>query len=307
MNNILYIINPAGNGGAALKAWESFKACCKEPTDPECVAFTNHPGHARELAAGGNGYDVIVAAGGDGTVGEVICGIMDGREPRPRLAVIPCGTGNDVAQNAGIFSITDAATALQEGSARAFDLIRIDRQGEQRHAFLFANVGFSSIPKMKPWMKRLLGSTGAYNLATLLQIIAYRAPHMRVQVDGREHAGKTFMVIAGNAEYAAGGCMRICPGASTDDGELNINIIKSASIYRVVTRFLAGIAKGTHINEPEISYFTGRNIEVQSEPPALLDIDGELFGTTPATITVCPRALNIVCNQNGKPANGGSP
>jgi diacylglycerol kinase (ATP) len=118
---------------------------------------------------------------------------------------------------------------------------------------------------------------------------------MVVRVDGKEHVGKTYLVVAGNSEYAAGGCMRLSPGAITDDGVLNISIMKSASIYKVVTKLFAGIAAGTHINEPEVSYFTGRNIEVRSEPAAVLDLDGELFGTTPATISVCPLALEILC------------
>ena len=302
LNKVLYIVNPAGNGGAGMKVWETFKSSWADPIDSAHVMFTERPGHAREIAASCNGYAIIAAVGGDGTVGEVISGIMDRQKPRPRLAVIPCGTGNDIAQNAGIFSVADATAALRDDNPRSFDLIRVDRpvdgRTEHRHAFLFANTGFSSIPMMKPWMKRLLGATGAYYLATLLQTIAYRPPHMVVRVDGKEYAGNTFLVIAGNAERAAGGCMRICPGAITNDGELNISIIKSVSVYKVVTKLFACIAKGTHINEPEVSYFTGKKIEVQSSPPALLDLDGELFGTTPATISVCPLALEVVCRTS---------
>jgi len=310
MNSVLYIINPAGNGGAGLKVWEAFKSASVDSIDPAHVVFTERPGHAREIATASNGYDIVAAVGGDGTVGEVISGIMDRPEPIPRLAVIPCGTGNDIAQNAGIFSVADAATALREGTPHAFDLIRVDRQvdgrDEHRTAFLFSNVGFSSIPKMKPWMKRLLGATGAYYLATFLQTIAYRPPHMVVRIDGKEYVGPTFLVIAGNAEYAAGGCMRISPGASTNDGVLNISIIESMSAYKVVTKLFASIANGTHIKESGVSYFTGRNIEVQSEPPALLDLDGELFGTTPATISVSPLALEVLCVQgNMSPPKGG--
>jgi len=308
MNNVLNIINPAGNGGAGLNVWESFKEAWAEPIDPANVVFTDRPGQARDIAAAGNGYDILAAAGGDGTVGEVLSGIMDRPEPRPRLAIIPCGTGNDIAQNAGIFSEADAIDALRKGTSHAFDLIRIDRQvdghDEHRYAFLFANAGFSSIPMLKPWMKRILGATCAYYLATLLQTIVYRSPHMVVRIDGREHVGQTFLVVVGNAEYAAGGCMRIAPGASTNDGVLNVSIIESVSIYKVVTKLFASIAKGTHINEPEVSYFTGRKIEVHSEPPAVLDLDGELFGTTPATISVCPSVVEVICSKNVRTRSG---
>jgi len=297
---MLYIVNPAGNGCAGMKVWETFKSSWAELIDSAHVMITESPGHAREIAESCNGYEIIAAVGGDGTVGEVISGIMDKQEPRPRLAVIPCGTGNDIARSAGIFSIVDAVAALREGYSRAFDLVRVDGQvdgrKEHRHAFLFGNAGFTSIPMMRPWMKRLLGATGAYYLAALLQVLAYRAPHMTVRVDGREYAGQTYLVVAGNSEWVAGNSMRLSPGAITDDGELNVAIIPSASIYMVVTKLFPHITKGTHIDDPGISYFTGRKIEVQSEPPAVLDLDGELFGTTPATFSVCPLALEVVCH-----------
>jgi diacylglycerol kinase (ATP) len=144
-------------------------------------------------------------------------------------------------------------------------------------------------------MKRLLGATRAYYLATFLQVLAYRAPHMTVRVDGREQVGPTYLLIVGNAEWAAGGSMRICPGACTDDGELNLVIISPTSIFRIVTKLFSSIAKGTHIDLPEVDYFTGKKIEVHSEPPSIVDIDGELFGTTPASFSVCPLALEVIC------------
>ncbi|VGO19957.1 diacylglycerol/lipid kinase family protein [Pontiella sulfatireligans] len=298
MDNILYIINPAGHGGAGMKAWGAFNAVWADPIDPAHVVITERPGHAREIAAAGEDYKIIAAVGGDGTVGEVISGIMDRPGPKPKLAVIPCGTGNDIARHAGIHSPADAAAALRSGQHRSFDLVRVDGtldgSNAHRHAFLFANAGFSSTLRIKPWMKRVLGATGAYYLATLLEVLTFRAPRMTVRVDGEEYAGPTFLVVAGNAEWVAGGSMRLSPGAVTDDGELNVTIIPALSTFKIITQ-LGRIAKGTHINEPGVSYFTGRKIEVHSEPPSILDLDGEGFGTTPAIFTVCPLALELVC------------
>lgn len=298
MNNTRYIINPEGSGGAGLKRWERFKAIRKGPIDPAQVALTTHAGHARELASSFDGCDTIVVAGGDGTIGEVISGIMDRSEPRPKLGIIPCGTGNDIARNVGILSMDDAVAALCYSTPRSFDLIKINRtvdnQTETRHAFLFANAGFSAIPMMKPWMKRLLGATGAYYFSTLLQALGYHPPKMEVSVDGKQFNGELFLVMAGNAEYAGGGSMRIAPDARTDDGQLNISIIQSIPKLKLITQLFSSIANGTHIHEPEVSYFTGKKITVNSTPPAPLDLDGELFGTTPATFTICPNALTIL-------------
>jgi diacylglycerol kinase (ATP) len=226
---------------------------------------------------------------------------MEQEGSKSKLAIIPGGTGNDIARNAGIFSVADAVSALHARHTRVFDLLRVDCQinGGQGYgySFLFGNVGFSAVPMIKSWMKRALGAKGAYYLGVFLQILAYRAPHMTVRTEDQEYAGRTYMVVAGNAEWCSGGSMRISPGALTDDGELNIIIVPSLSKFKVITKLFSRIATGEHINTPGVSYFPGRRIEVYSNPSAVLDLDGDLFGTTPATFTICPRSLRIICPQ----------
>ena len=100
MSKSLYIINPAGHGGVGPRVWEEFKTLWSDLIDPEHIVITERPGHAREIVVSTQGYDIFTAIGGDGTVGEVISGIMEHPEPRPRLAIIPAGTGNDIARNA---------------------------------------------------------------------------------------------------------------------------------------------------------------------------------------------------------------
>ncbi|MCP4453899.1 MAG: diacylglycerol kinase family lipid kinase [Planctomycetes bacterium] len=299
MNKHLYIINPAGHGGKGNAAWDAFKTLWPDPINPERVMVTGRPGHAREIATAIQGYDVLVAVGGDGTIGEIMSGIMDRQGPKPRLALIPTGTGNDIGRNIGILSLADAVAALQRAQACPFDLVRIDCQidGVPGHGygFLFGMVGFSAIPMMKPWMKRLLGPKSAYYLATFLQILAYRAPRMTINTRDRRFNERTYMVIAGNAEYAAGGSMRVSPEALTDDGLMNVTVIPHRSRLNVVTRLFPRIATGTHINEPGVAYFTDRCVEVHSDPPAVIDVDGDLFGTTPATFTLCQHAIQILC------------
>ncbi len=298
MNEILYIINPAGQGGAGTRTWERFRQSWPDPIGPHHVRVTERPGHAREIAAAIEGYGIIVAVGGDGTVGEVMSGIMDRQGAHPRLAIIPGGTGNDIALSLGIRSIEDGVRALREGRARAVDLIRVDGQVEgkpcHRHAFLFGAVGFSSYPMVKPWMKRLLGPRGAYYLGTLLKAFIYQPPQMTIRTEEGVQRGRTWVVVVGNADKSAGGSMCLAPGARIDDGELNITIIPAGQKFKMITRLMPKIASGSHTNAPGISYFPGKWIEIDSEPPALLDLDGDFFGMTPATITVCPRMLEVM-------------
>jgi diacylglycerol kinase family enzyme len=91
--------------------------------------------------------------------------------------------------------------------------------------------------------------------------------------------------------------MCLSPGASLDDGLLNISIFRSQSKLRMVMKLMPKIASGEHVNESNISYFLGRKIEIDSNPSAILEFDGDLFGTTPATFTVCPGALQVMTTE----------
>ena len=88
--------------------------------------------------------------------------------------------------------------------------------------------------------------------------------------------------------------MCIAPGASIDDGELNITVVPVKSKFAMITKLLPKVATGDHIKEPGVLYFPARKVEIECSPPGLMDLDGDVFGTTPATFTVCPRSLEIL-------------
>jgi YegS/Rv2252/BmrU family lipid kinase len=303
MRKILFVINPAGHGGAGIQVWEQFQSKWPDRIAAEDVHFTERQGHAREIAASAEGYDVLAAVGGDGTVGELMSGVIEHRQPHPKLAVIPAGTGNDIARNLGAFPFENAVAALHGDHARAVDLMRIDCQLDgrtaYRYAFLMGTVGFSAQPMVRPWMKRLLGPAGAYYLGVFLQIIAYRAPSMTVRWGEREHSGRVWIVTVGNVERTSGGTMCVAPGASYDDGELNVAVIPSRAKLTMLTKMLPKAPSGAWVREPGALYFPAKRIEVDSDPPGILDVDGDLFGTTPATFTVCPRAVQVLCPRRG--------
>ena len=292
------MLNPAGHGGTGLAAWERFLDLWQEPVEPGDVIVTERAGHAREIAASRDDRDLFVAVGGDGTANEIMSGIMTRDEPRPRLAIIPGGTGNDIAREAGIGSIEDSAVALREGRDREFDIIRVTYRAshgeEKAYAFLHGIAGFSSIPMVRPWMKRLLGPKGAYYLGTLLQIVAYRPPQMSVVSEHGNYSGRAYIVVAGNAERSSGGGMRLSPGARTDDGEMNVSVIPAQSRLKMTTRMFPKISSGGHVREPGVLYFQAKELTVQSNPPVPLEVDGDMFGTTPVAFRVCPRALRIL-------------
>ena len=123
--------------------------------------------------------------------------------------------------------------------------------------------------------------------------MAYRPPLMSVVWDDGDYSGRAYVVVAGNAERSAGGGMRLSPGARTDDGELNVSVIPAQTRLKMALRMFPKISSGDHVKEPGVLYFPVREITVESDPPVPLEVDGDLFGTTPVKLHVCPGALRI--------------
>ena len=313
MGSTLYIVNPAAHGGSRVGAWDRFRSQWPDEIDPADVRRTEGPEHATRIAAECEGCDVIAAVGGDGTVNEIVQGIMDRPEPRPRLVVIPAGTGNDIARNVGLRSVEDAVAALKGDCVKSHDLIGIDcRAGGEpahRYGFLYGNVGFSPRPMLRPWMKRILGPKVTYYLATLLQFLVFRAPRMTARWQEGEYDDIAWIIMVCNAERTGGDSMCIAPGARTDDGELNVTIVPARPKPVMIAKVLPKVPTGAHIHEAGIQYFPTTKIEVTTDPPVLLEIDGEIFGATPATFTVCPGAIQVLTppGGDGEGAGGSRP
>ena len=265
------------------------------------AALTESAGHATRLAkSNAPDFEIIAALGGDGTVNEVANGLM-AVEPgeRPALATLPVGTGNDVALTYGLAHFESAIDALAKGSTRTLDVIRVqlmrDGKSVTRHALLFVAAGFAAevIRKTGPRVKRIFGRRFSYSVGLFRALASFRAPEFSVKWDGGETSGRMFQVCAGNTEFAAGGVMRISPGARPDDGLLNISLVDALGRLQIVRRF-PSILSGRYVEDERVDYFTGKRLEIDAVPPAELQADGDIIGTTPATIELLPGALQLV-------------
>ena len=266
--------------------------------------LTESAGHATHLAkSNAPDFEIIAALGGDGTVNEVANGLM-AVEPgeRPALATLPVGTGNDVALTYGLAHFESAIDALAKGSTRTLDVIRVqlmrDGKSVTRHALLFVAAGFAAevIRKTGPRVKRIFGRRFSYSVGLFRALASFRAPEFSVKWDGGETAGRMFQVCAGNTEFAAGGVMRISPGARPDDGLLNISLVDALGRLQIVRRF-PSILSGGYVEDERVDYFTGKRLEIDAVPPAELQADGDIIGTTPATVELLPGALQLVVHD----------
>jgi len=300
MNRVLYIVNPISNGGMGIKVWKRFIGLSPTTVSSQDVHFTTHNNHARELARNVEGYQLIVAVGGDGTVGEVISGIMtnNSRGNRPALAVLPAGTGNDIARHVGAFPLPKAISTLQGGNLQRYDLVGIDCQGTdgplRRYAFLYATAGFCALVKFKPWMKRYLGPAIGTYVSMILALLDFRPPTMTVAWDTGSYTGPLWMAIAANAESVAGASICLAPGAKPNDEKLDLLLIPAKSKPAMLATVLPKIPTGRHIDVVGVQYFQSNTMNVDADRPMLVEIDGDVFGHTPATFTLYPNILTIL-------------
>lgn len=277
------------------------------------LRLTEDEGHARELAAEATrqGAELVVAAGGDGTINEVVNGLVDASGPRPAagsptgtapgpvLAVLPLGTGNDLARSLGMpLDLEEALEAYRRGRIRVMDLLRL-QQGERsvwcaNHAAggFTEKVEGDRIDELKEswgplaYLRKALGS--------LRGLQAYRT---ELHLDEEVREDDVFSVVASNGRYAAGG-IPVAPDAYLDDGLVDVVVVSAAALVDLGL-VAAKVTAGSHAESEMVSVRRVRRLRVESEPGMWFTADGELVGQGPTTVEVVPDALRVWAGPRG--------
>jgi len=289
------ILNPRAGGAEALA--EIREALGRLPGAEVCE--TRGEGHGAELAreAVEDGVDLIVAAGGDGTLNEVLNGMAIGL-PGVRLGVLPLGTGNDFVRSIGVPAGLDEAVAvLARGRTRRIDVARASAGETTRYFLNMAAGGFSNEVDevLDSEVKRRWGPL-AYIRSAAEAIPELTAHHARIVLDGGEElTADLYAIVVANARYVASG-IPAAPSARLDDGALDVVIFREATpaqIAGLIPRALLG----RHEDSEHVIWRRAQRVEVDSEPPIPFNADGEPIGETPAAFEILPRALEIVCGE----------
>jgi YegS/Rv2252/BmrU family lipid kinase len=292
---ICVIFNPAARGNKARR----FRRHLDEMTQQSVFKATTGPDDARRFAAtaAADGFGVIVAAGGDGTVNEVLNGIGDvpGGFGRVRLGVLPLGTVNVFARELKIPMRLEAAWAvLRRGRETRIDLGRVNFLDEgkpaQRYFMQLGGAGLDArAVELVSW--KLKTNTGplAYIVAGF-QALAERQPRLTVCVDGKKIEGE--LALFGNGKFY-GGPFEIFPGATLDDALLDARVFPSVSLA-ALCRLAPGLLLRRKLSEKLVPHLRAPAIEVTCETPAAFELDGEWAGYLPATFSVEPKKLRVV-------------
>ena len=239
------------------------------------------------------GAELIVAAGGDGTLNGVINGIAENAEA-VRVGLIPLGTGNDFARSLGVPTEVEAAIeVIRAGEIRAVDLVRVTSD-EIRYFINVSAGGFSGLvnEKLTAEMKKTWGPL-AYLRSAAAALPDLRAYQTTLAFDNTESLMlDLYNVVVANGRYVAGGTL-IAPEASIDDGLLDVILIQKRPAPELAL-LAASVALGTHLTSDAIVFRRAAKLTVNSKPGMWFNVDGELVGNEPARFEILPRALSFV-------------
>jgi YegS/Rv2252/BmrU family lipid kinase len=303
----LIIANPQSANGALGRKWAQLQATIQLSFGPFDHRFTAGPHDASAITrrALGEGYEMIVAMGGDGTISEVVDGFFTGDgpvNPEAVLGVLPYGTGGDFRKTIGASKLLPAgAFSLTGRETRTIDVGRLRYlthagQPAQRHFINIASFGIGGlVDELVNTTTKALGGRVSFALATVRATLRYSAQQAWLRLDeGEERAVTLHNIAVANGKYFGGG-MFIAPQAELDDGQFDVVTLGRMTMADLVLRGHR-IYQGTHLSLPQVSFARARKVEARPVDPQeriLLDVDGETPGMLPATFEVLPGSLRL--------------
>jgi diacylglycerol kinase (ATP) len=294
----LVIVNPAAGGGRAMRsvAWVRERLA---PRPEARLEITGRPGDAEALAADAarRGHDRVICIGGDGTVQEVVNGLVSADGPAS-MGIVPLGSGNDLARSLALPGDPASAWKLAIGHAtRRIDVARArNGAGTERWFASAGGIGFdaqvaAAMAERSGWQAGRAG----YLLTTLTELRRFSNRRVRLTIDGTSETSDVLFVAIANGAFYGGG-MRIAPGALLDDGRLDVCVVGDISRLTVL-RQLPNLYRGTHVDHPAVSMRSGSIIEADGDGDTRVHLDGEPFGGLPLHVALSHRALAVAAPE----------
>lgn len=307
MKQIYFIINPQARNGYSLKIWKKVEEKLSGDKIPYLAFFTEYPGHAKKLSAqiaGSNQLEkLVIAVGGDGTVHEVMNGMVNSRHVT--LGVIPGGSGNDFSRGFLIPSDPEEAVTvilrLMNHEATLIDIGKVTMKDLSEKYFINnMGAGFDALvshavnqSRMKAFLNKLGLGRLVYVYFLLEKLFTYQCTTIDLLIDGKKHIFEdTWFVTVSNQPYYGGG-MKIAPDAKPDDGKLDITIVHQLSKLKLLLVFIS-VFWGKHIYFKEVKTFKGVTASIHSSSALYVHADGETIGFTPLDIQVVTKNLHVL-------------
>jgi len=298
------ILNPMADMGRAWKTANDLRPIAQEFKGELSWSGTVYPTHAIELAkqAAEEGCDMVIAMGGDGTVHEVVNGLMQvPEEKRPVMGIVPIGSGNDFAYSIGLTQrpAHALAHALHGGDIQPVDIgLMTDEHGRREYFDNTLGIGFDAVVTIRSHKLPIVKGFLMYLTAVIQTIILNHNPaRMRIETEAEKWEQNVIMLTLCNGPREGGGFM-LSPNSKNNDGKmefLTVNKVSRGMMFRLVPEFM----KGTHMRFKQIRMGEFKTFSITSDLPLYIHADGEIFTSfgsdlRKAGFEILPQALKVV-------------
>jgi len=301
-DEVKLIFNPHADKGNAWRRANTLQNLIERRGGASWVA-TDYPGHATELAiqAVKDGYSIVTALGGDGTVHEVVNGLMQiTSEQRPSLGVVPLGSGNDFSNNVGVDpDIENAIMRVFDGKTKTIDIgLLIDQSGKTEFWNNTMGIGFDGATTIHASKITLLQGFPMYLWAVIRTILRrHDVAQMTIETDTETIQQDVLMIALCNGPREGGG-FHVAPDAEIDDGILDFVMIKGVSRL-MLFRLIPEVMNGTHARFKQIRLGRSKEFKISYDRAMAIHTDGEIFAGFTSdirelTVSVLPNALNVI-------------
>lgn len=301
------IVNPMAANKRVGREWPEYQAMLRREVGDFDFKFTQHSGHASDLArqALRDGFRNLASLGGDGTHGTVLNGFFDPETLEPiapdaTLSILPVGTGGDFRRSLAVNGkdLRTWGRVLHSGEARDVDVGHIsylDHTGNKTSRFFLNIASFGINGLVDQYVNRTtkrFGGKASFMLGTAKALFAYRPGKVTVTVDGVELCSEQVLSVSvANGQYFGGG-MWIAPQADLQDGMLDV-VVSPWKGKRDVLLNGTKVYKGAHMSLPGTQFIRGQVIRAEADFECLIDVDGEDPGRLPVEIAVKPASLKL--------------
>jgi diacylglycerol kinase (ATP) len=297
---LVVIANPRSGRGKVATHLPEIERILTEAQLSYRIVRTTHPGHATEVArdALARGERYLVAVGGDGTVHEVVNGMLDGGRPVAAdavLGVVAAGSGCDLVRSFGLPGDTlQAARHLAGDQVRPIDVGRVSyADGPAEVTRYFPNIAEAglggAVVARAARLPAVLGPA-RYLAGFWLTLPGFRPATVRLDVDGQAYQWRAHNVVVANCRFYGGG-MQISPKSEPDDGALDVLVMVGPKSDAFTT--LPKVYRGTHLPHRNVAELRASQVRIEADPPFLIEADGESLGTTPATFEIIRTPIRL--------------
>jgi YegS/Rv2252/BmrU family lipid kinase len=292
---ILLVYNPFAGHGRAKNSLPNIEGLFNKYKIEFDLALTDYPEHGIEITskADFSKYDGIVAAGGDGTLFEVINGYFKNKsEKRVPIGILPVGTGNAFARDLELTNskIEEAIKTISKQKKRKVDVGKFTTHGEDYYFLNIIGAGFVVDVNKTAQSLKVFGSL-SYIFGVLYRILVLKFSNIKLEFDGKKIETESTFIEVSNTRYT-GADFLMAPSAEIDDGLLDITLVKKISRPRLL-KGLIKIFTGEHIHFEEIDTFKASKIKIEYDEAKVLTPDGELLGITPVEINCLKHAIEV--------------